>query len=386
MVIEHNNIIYMSDIPELGGTSTFVYEMVKKYHNLDIAVVCKSCHIAQEERIRKYCDLYRLQKNDIIKAKVTIINYDTSELDQIEKRPGDKIYMVFHADYSHNAYKTFPKFDNRIDGYISITRYIQQKMKEKFGIDSIVCYNPLTVEKSKRIVLVSATRLSPIKGKDRMIKLAEELTRQRIDFIWYIFTNDLHEIGNSNVVYMKPRLDVWKWIQEADFVVQLSDTEALSYTINEALYRNVPVIVTPLPYLEEIGVKDNENALILHFNCDNVKEVASRIKNKIKMNYEPLQDRYNEILAKGSSHYKEMKSGMKKIRVKQKFRDMKHGNILRTPGFEFIEEDARANDLIDRGFVTLIEDIKLEVEHAVKEVKKEKAIKEKAVKKVAAKK
>lgn len=74
---------------------------------------------------------------------------------------------------------------------------------------------------------------------------------------------------------------------------------------------------------------------------------------------------------------------MKKIRVKQKFLDMKHANCLRKAGEEFIEESERAEDLINRGFATLVEDIKekvTKVETAVKEEKKEKAVevKEKA--------
>ena len=82
---------------------------------------------------------------------------------------------------------------------------------------------------------------------------------------------------------------------------------------------------------------------------------------------------------------------MKKIRVKNKFLDMKHGNALRRPGEEFIEDNTRADDLISRGFCILVEEFKdepkkeVEVEQAVKEVKKEKAVKEKAVKKNAKK-
>ena len=41
MPIKHKNIVYIRDFSELGGVETFTYEMVKKYHNLDIAVVYK---------------------------------------------------------------------------------------------------------------------------------------------------------------------------------------------------------------------------------------------------------------------------------------------------------------------------------------------------------
>ncbi len=58
-----------------------------------------------------------------------------------------------------------------------------------------------------------------------MIKLANALDRNGIDYIWYIFTNDTNAINNPNIIYMKPRLDVRFWIKRADYLVQLSDTE-----------------------------------------------------------------------------------------------------------------------------------------------------------------
>lgn len=148
--------------------------------------------------------------------------------------------------------------------------------------------------------------------------------------------------------------------------------------------------MTPLPYLNELNIT-NENAIILDFNCSNVKDVVEQIKavkGKPRVKWSMPNDNYINILADSKSKYKEMKGSMKKIRVKNKFLDMFHNNFLRAVGEEFIEEDARAKDLIDRGFCTLVEDVKeeaIQVEHAVKEVKKEKAVKEKVVKKDAKK-
>ena len=150
------------------------------------------------------------------------------------------------------------------------------------------------------------------------------------------------------------------------------------------------ICVTPLPYLNELPIS-NENAIILEFNLSNIKDVVKKIKsikssnNRNATKYkEILQDDYKKYLAEGKSHYVEEMKSMKKIRAKVKFKDMMHNNCLRHIGEEFIENDARANDLIARGFASLVEEIKekkVEIETAVeKEVKKEKAVKEKAVK------
>lgn len=84
-MIEHNNIIYIKDFSEIGGVETFTYEMAKKYRNLDIAVVCKTAHPTQLERVRKLCPAY-LHTNQKIKCKVAIINYDTSIIDFIDEK------------------------------------------------------------------------------------------------------------------------------------------------------------------------------------------------------------------------------------------------------------------------------------------------------------
>lgn len=324
----------------------------------------------------QYCRVYRLKKDDIVKCDVCIINYDTSTLDQIQAKA---IYMVFHADYSHSAYKYYPIFDERITGYISITKHIQKEMFKKFGIKSMVHYNPLTIEPpKKRLTLVSATRLSVVKGKDRMRQLADALTKANVNFIWYVFTNDTNAIDNPNVIFLKPRLDVRYWISNADYVVQLSDTEGLSYTINEALYYNVPIIVTPLPYLSEIGVEDNKNALIMDFNCNNIDSIVKRINKPLKFKFEQLDDKYNELFKKSKSKYKEEMQNMVTVKVTQRFTDCKH-NITRKAGEEFIEELDRANQICNAGYGIIIKNEI--VETTKKSEPKEKAIKEKVVKK-----
>lgn len=72
----------------------------------------------------------------------------------------------------------------------------------------------------------------------------------------------------------------------------------------------------------------------------------------------------------------------KRIRVIKRFKDLQHNNIIRQVDDVIIEEEERADYIIAKGYAELIEEIKpkVEVETAVKEVKKEKAVKEKAVK------
>lgn len=290
--------------------------MVKKYKDLDIAVVSKVCDKIQAQRIRKYCKLY-IHTNQRIECKVAIINYDTSIIDYINKDA--KIYETIHGDYSNiEVYKgKKPPTHDRITGYIAITKYLQGKVKELIHKDNVImCYNPLTVEQEEKpLILVSATRLHKYKGVARMQKLVDALDNAGINYIWYVISNDIDVIKNHpNLIFIKNRLDITKWLTQADYVVLLSDSEACSYTLNEALYRNIPIISTPLPYLEEIGVKDGINAYIMEFDCSNVDEIASKIKNIPKFEFIKLKDDYMNIFSESQSRYEEERR--MKVKVK----------------------------------------------------------------------
>ncbi len=302
--------------------------------------------------------------------------------------------MVVHGDYTTSHYKVYPNFNHpKLTKVLAITKHLQDGIKKKFNVDCELCYNPLVLEpKQKRIVLVSATRLSAIKGGWRMKMLAQRLDMENINYVWYVFTNDNDIIGSPNVCFTKERLNVYKWIQEANYLVQLSDTEACSYSINEAMAYGTKVIVTPLPYLEEIGINES-NAIICKFDMSNIDEVVGKIKQVERVNWKPPEDNYMNYLVQSKSKYKEMKTTMKKIRARRNFKDLAH-DINRKVGDIFYEEDKRADQLINGGWAVLLEDIQEAVkkepkEKAVKEVAKAKAVaepkKEKAVKKNAKK-
>lgn len=314
MTIKHDNIIFMPTISELGGIETYVYELVKKYKDLDIAVVSKRCDKLQAERIKKYCKLY-IHNEQKIECKVAIISYDTGIINYINEDA--KIYETIHADFSSPIYngKKPPK-NSRITSYIAITDFLKEKMQELLNVDNmIMSYNPLTIEEEEKpLMLVSATRLHKNKGKARMEKLAKALDAAGVNYIWYVFTNETTGINSPNVIFLKNRLDTSRWLSQADYGVLLSDSEACSYFINETLYRNIPIISTPLPYLKEIGVEDGKNAYIMDFDCKNVNDIVKNIKNVPKFKFEHLKDKYREIFAPSKSHYKEDKN--KKVWVK----------------------------------------------------------------------
>lgn len=341
-MIKHANIIYMPNISPLGGIETYVYELVKKYHDLDIAVVSKVCDLNQKRRIEKYCKVY-IHTNQRIECKVAIINYDQSIINYINEDA--EIYQTFHADYTNPIYETKPKPNPRIKEYIAITKYLQDKMSKLLNVDNVrLNYNPLTIDNEQTIILVSATRLHKNKGKDRMQRLATELDKAGINYLWYVITNDVGGIQSPNVIFIKNRLDINKFLSQATYVVLLSDSEACSYTLNEALYRNIPIITTPLPYLEEIGVENNKNAYIMNFDCSNVQDIVDKIHNVPKFNFKKLEDNYVDILAKEKSNYIPDTEIIVTVRCVIPYDDMQLGRAIKL-NEEFKTDKQRADIL-----------------------------------------
>ena len=314
--IKHTNVLYANDLHMIGGVETYLYEMVKKYHNLDICVCYKTADKNQLQRLKKLVPVYRVDETTKIFCDRAIINYDTSIIDQIDKniwkenlKPGDKkgIYQTIHGDYSNPHYQALGipiPTDDRLKGYITITHYSEKSFEKLTGIKPEFSYNPLSVESGEKpIILMSALRLRPEKGTERMKLLINALNKKGVNYLWYIFADEQFDVDDSHLVYIKPRLDLGYFMEQADYLVQLSDTECCSYSVNEMLFRNKPVIVTPLPYLEEIGVKDGKNAYIMEFDCSNVDEIAEKITKIPKFEYKRFTDSYDKFLIKSKSTY-----------------------------------------------------------------------------------
>lgn len=293
------NVLLCNSIGKIGGIETFFCELAKKYHKLDIAIVYTSADTNQLRRLSKYVRCIRLTKK--IKCKKCFMMYNVG----IDKIEADEYIQLIHANYK--VQNMLPNTDKRISKYYGVSKWVAKDYEELLVQKGIikeveVCYNPITIEKPKRILrLISATRLTKEKGKDRMIFLANELTKHNIPFIWLVFTNDFEKIDNPNVIYMNPRLDIRDYIADSDYLVQLSDTEGYPYSILESLCLSTPVIVTPIPSVIEMGVNE-ENSYILPFN---MKEIPiDDIYNKIpRFTFIPKKDKWDELLIHEESTY-----------------------------------------------------------------------------------
>lgn len=290
------NIFYFNHINIIGGVENFFYELAKKYNAWDIVIYYKSGDKEQIERLKKFVEVKKY-KNEIIECEKAFFNYNASIIDNVIAK---EYYMIIHADYKAQGVK--PPMISKITKYIGVSQAVCDSFTELTGKPCELCYNPISIDPPKRVLkLVSATRLTKEKGRQRMIKFAEILDRANIPYIWEVYTNSTEKIDNPHVIYRNPTLEINGILKNADYVIQLSDSESYCYTMIQALLLGTPIIVCPWECLKELGITE-EYGFILPFDLSNVpiQEIYTK---EFNFKYCQKNDRWNEILAKGESQY-----------------------------------------------------------------------------------
>lgn len=211
-----------------------------------------------------------------------------------------------------------------------------------------------------------------------MLKLAQELKKSNIKFRWTIFT-DLNLYNKKpfdieEIVYMKPSHNFMDYIAEADYGVQLSDTEGYSYFINECLQYGTPAISTNFPSAYE-NIEDGINGYILDMNLNNLD--IDKIVNNIPKDFKYKEKGKEEDWIKLLNKKKERNKNMFRITAKQDYTDKRPELIEDYNKGKEVKYNGEGNAIIKQNDVYLINDITRakEIEKSglaeVKEIKEE---------------
>lgn len=346
------NVIYIPWINRIGGVETFLYEMGLKYgSDFDMTLIFKEGDATMLHRIAKYMRVIRWKPEMHIKCDVFIFGYAHDIMDNVE---ADEYVQTFHADYINRHLN--PCLDGRVTKRFGVAENTSKGIREHFdwAADIQTMYNPYTPKKPRKVLkLISATRLSAEKGFHRMVQLASALEQADIPFIWLVFTDDRNQdFPSKNVVKMPTTYDVLDYIAEADYLVQLSDTEGYSYSIVEALCAGTPVIVTEIPVAEEQGVINGKTGFILPFDMSNIP-VEAIYKGLKKFKLEPRESHYETILSPGKSDYAEEHRDTVQVKVLQVYRDLQLGRVMKV-GETFEAKQDRADHLVGMGLAEIV--------------------------------
>ena len=286
-------IVYAEYCGVVGGITTFIYNFcyfMRKYY--DIMVVFEKMDPVHIRRLSELVKIEQYDKNQSFACDTLILN-----------RLTDKIYPNIIHKRSIQICHACRQINYRIPKDRDVLINVSQAAKDSWGEESaegLVVHNFAYTKKEKCLFLVSATRTKTTdKGKNdnRMKQLAEKLTAEGIKFFWLNFADKALDNMPKGFVNMPSMPDIHAFIAKADYLVQLSDQEAYSMSILEALCLNTAVICTPFPSAEEQGVKDGENGYIMPFDMGfDVKRLLKVPKFRYKYNNDEIIDQWRGLI------------------------------------------------------------------------------------------
>lgn len=391
-------ILYHNNLLRFGGVDTFVYNFVKKMHDkYDILFLYTEADQENLERIKKYVKTEAYTSNKKYVCDVCLCASAWEQYPETVIAKSGRYIQMVHADYirAKEVGFTYNKWHKTTE-HVGVSDHVCKIFKQLFPKEKITrIYNLLDdVQETKPILkLISATRVSKEKGYDRMLKLAQELKKAKVKFRWTIFTDlnlyNQKPFNLEEIVYMQPSHDFWDYIVEADYGIQLSDTEGYSYFINECLEYGTPVICTDFPSAHEC-LEDGKSGYILDMDLKNLD--IDKIVNHIPKNFKYIEKGKTEdwikILDKKG---KEKSKDMYKVIAKQNYTDKKpelieeynngqeinynvEGNAtIKKNDVYVINNSKRAKEIKASGFAE-VEKIE-EIETSTKKVKAETAVK-----------
>ena len=346
-------VMYIEYANKVGGITTFIYNWCQhmcKYY--DILVLYGELDPLQLDRLSRIVKVKQNEEYDPVVCDTLILNRLTDEIPK--NITYKKTIQICHACVQKN-YRIPQDRDYLVN--------VSQAAKDSWGKEAengIVIHNMSYVEHKRVLLLLSATRCGTMdKGAndERMKMLADKLEKSGISYIWLNFTDKPLKQMPESFINMPATVDILGFIKKADYLVQLSDAEAYSMSILEALNLNTAVIATPFPSLFEEGFEDGVHGYSIPFNMD---FDANKLLNvpRFEFNYdnESIIKQWKKLLG-AKPKKKAVKKEVPVMKVKsletvectKKYYDQELGHYVR-PGERISVSEERAKKICNMGY------------------------------------
>ena len=241
---------------------------------------------------------------------------------------------------------------------------VSQASKDSFGDEaagSTVIHNLTYSEENERcLLLVSAIRVGAVdkQGNDyRCVQFAQKLNALKIPFIWVYFGDKPMPKTPDNMLYGGLKENMRPYIRRADYLVQLSGSEAFSYSLLESLEEHTPVIVTPLEQNKDMKIVDGENAYVFPFEVsewtdDMIKRIVQIPQFDYKHDNEAIVKQWRTLLGKSKPKGNYKPISQVEVIVSQEYFDLQLKETLK-PKDKKIMPLQRAIELKDKGLVEI---------------------------------
>ena len=299
----YKNIIYLkSNLSGIfNGIVTWIMNIGKCFGSkYDITVLYDNGYDETVERLSKYVRTIHREKfvNYFCDRYIsTYLDYNT---------PNNIFYNEEASTFIHGLLINDDMLSPDLyDRYIAVSRRCMDSIVFGFESDKKAEYihNPVYIDKKEikpHLRLVSTLRSEACKGLTRLEQVSKILDEEKIPYTWNVFTDVNQGTNHSGFIYRNCSFDIMPYVNDADYLVLLSDIESFSYSVIEALMADTKVVVTPVDVFNEIGVVDGENAVVIpfeYFEEENKEKLRDKVlqlyaeKNK-KIHFKPTKMNY----------------------------------------------------------------------------------------------
>lgn len=297
-------IIYNEEMIFINGIVTWtmnVCKNLKDIYNITVLSNKWSSKVRSQFDLMVNTNIYK--DDEIFECDTLLSSFNFKDIPSNIKY--EKNYVILHCNYGEMAfdYKFNPNYN-----YIAVSRLAAEGFEKVHGMECNYIegiFDNITLPRKNILKLISCTRMLTWKGSERMYKLEDELRRNNIKYRWenycdldILSIDTINKHKNSSIVPLRA-LDhdtLLDYISEADYLVQLSDTEGFCFAVHEALSVGTPVITTDIPAFELVQNEYNGYKLPL-----DMKEIPiNKIVNNIPTNF-TYESKYDEIKSKWCS-------------------------------------------------------------------------------------
>lgn len=324
-------IVFYNETLMSGGIEKCIETLIEKlYLNHTIEIVYTDENKLDPKIVsvlEKRANVHKLNPTETVSADVCIwcrLYMDYETLSEHIRATRNFLWVHSRPRERNNCILDNEKFLKKIDKIICVSDTVKRQLHvdtSSVVIHNFLPYNINELSKdnieeeifgdSKKIKLLTVSRLSNGKGFERVLTLVNMLKENNIEFEYVVIGKGRAEenrIRNmfqdiNEVKFIGYRENPYPYIKKSDYLVQLSDFETWGNVITEAKYLNTPVIVTNFDAAYE-QVVDDFNGIIIDLEENNYTKYLTRIvnsnlkyrKNLSEFKYENEIEKWNELL------------------------------------------------------------------------------------------
>lgn len=299
--------LYFDNLYFLTGIVSWMYNLIQGLKD-DYRFVIYTKHVSPRvaDRFKRLAEIIEINEKTDYDCDILLNNSLFTPLPDCLKYK--QLYGVIHCDYARFKNADEINLNPDID-YIAVSDIAADGVRKRWNIrcQSIEGLFVKTKPVCRKVLhLISATRFTTEKGFANFVKFAELLKDNDILFEWRIYAD--MDMMSARKMMPYPEMvrcngidheTLMNYMADADYVVQLSDSEGFGMVVHEALMMGTPVIASDIPIFSKY-IKNGYNGYLLPVNMENVDvyQICNNIpKDFVYDNqYDSLQNQWKTIL------------------------------------------------------------------------------------------